>query len=231
MSVETLLAQLKQLETQRDAYLETFNKAHKAVADTLAKQGERRATRPSLEVPVSLPGSPTLQTPIPSLSVVPPALSRKPSTVGGPGYRDGNFDASTVSDDSESEDEDDEFFVKHPLPTRSFDHEHLRHHLKTYQFDSHGRQILTSVINDRGRLKNPSLFPTSAEEKNYSHYQVFDVGGDGVPIPIANDPEHNVSRAHQTFLAIKDINVTPKDEHAVGRITYVRMIVVTSFKI
>ncbi|KAF2102589.1 hypothetical protein NA57DRAFT_33196 [Rhizodiscina lignyota] len=235
MSVEALQAQLHQLEAQRDAYLEIFNRTHAAVRDTLAQAGEAqgRGTRQSLELPAS-PASPTLQAPFPALSVSPPPLSRKHSNIGGHRYGDSNpafstYDASTLTDDSES-DEDELFYVRQHLPTQSFDHEHLREHLKSYKFDWHGRQILANVVNDKGRLKNPSLFPahgdTVEDKKNYSHYQVFDIGTDGVPVVVttSSDFDKNAPRAKQIWLAIKDINASLKDDddHAVGRITIAR---------
>ena len=241
MSVETLIAQLHQLEAQRDAYLETFNKAQQAVKESLAKVGEsqresqrenqtqRRDTRTSLSLEVpALPSSPTFEAPLPGLTISPPPLSRKPSHIGH-GFRDSNpalsnYDASTLTDDSESEDED-VFYVQDHLPTQSFDHEHLRDHLKKYPFDVYGRQILSNVISDKGRLKDPSLFPSheTEEKKNYSHYQVFDVGQEGVPVALAtsNEFDQTVSKARQIWLAIKDINAGATDERAVGRITYV----------
>lgn len=240
MSVETLIAQLHQLEAQRDTYLETINKAQQAVKEKLAKAGEsqresqreslRRDTRTSLslEVPV-LPSSPTFEAPVPGLTISPPPLSRKPSHIGH-GYRDSNpalsnYDASTLTDDSDESEDEELFYVQDHLPTQSFDHEHLRDHLKKYPFDVYGRQILSSVISDKGRLKDPSLFPSheTEDKKNYSHYQVFDVGSDGVPVALAtsNEFDQTMPKARQIWLAIKDINAGALDERAVGRITYV----------
>ncbi|KAF3003176.1 hypothetical protein E8E13_009253 [Curvularia kusanoi] len=67
-------------------------------------------------------------------------------------------DTSTLSDDS-SDDEDD-FFVQAQLPAQSFDHEHLREHLKTHNWDEHGREVLASLVSD------PSLLPLSDVGKN-----------------------------------------------------------------
>lgn len=69
-------------------------------------------------------------------------------------------DSSTLSDDSDEEDES--FFVQDELPPKSFDHEHLREHLKKHSWTEHGRDILASLFKDRGRLKDPHLFPTKA---------------------------------------------------------------------
>lgn len=246
MSVEALVADL---DAQRDRYFEAFARAHKAVTESLTSTSTSAAgaspptaagaQRSTLELPQSLPASPTLTTPIPTLSIgTGPPLSRRPSNVGGqrPNFEHHGFstssnfsnhlDASTLTDDSDT-DEDESYYVQEALPPQSFDHEHLRDHLKSYNFDQYGRQILANVICNRGRLKNPSLFPedgdTAEDKKNYSHYQVFDVGTDGVPTPIAssNDFDQNVSRSRQIWLAIRDINAAADKDHAVGRITYV----------
>lgn len=83
-------------------------------------------------------------------------------------------DTSTLSDDS-SDDEDD-FFVQSELPSQSFDHEHLREHLRTHNWDEHGRDILASLVSDPAKLsKQPHLFhlgPGPAEDRShYSHFQ------------------------------------------------------------
>jgi hypothetical protein len=83
-------------------------------------------------------------------------------------------DTSTLSDDS-SDDEDD-FFVQHELPSHSFDHEHLREHLKTHNWNEHGRAVLASLVTDPAKLsKQPHLFhlgPGPAEDRShYSHFQ------------------------------------------------------------
>lgn len=83
-------------------------------------------------------------------------------------------DTSTLSDDSS--DDEDEFFVQSELPSQSFDHEHLREHLKTHHWDEHGRDILASLVSDPAKLsKQPHLFhlgPGPADDRShYSHFQ------------------------------------------------------------
>jgi hypothetical protein len=137
-----------------------------------------------------------------------------------------NLDTSSLSDDSDEEDES--YFVQDVLPSKSHDHEHLRDHLKTYSWDQWGRQILASVITDRGRLKDPSLFPDQpgpAEDRShYSHYQVFDVGSDGAPLLVEPAESKNAkSMATRIWHSIKDINNdSTRQRQAVGRITIAR---------
>lgn len=227
MSVEALLAQL---DAQRDAYIDTFQRAHKAFADSIAKAtpAGTRGRAASLEVP-SLPQSPTINLPgghRPSFSRSPTPLNYRDEPFHG-GFNS-NYDASTLTDSDSDSDEDENLYAQEHLPAQSFDHEHLREHLKSYDFDAYGRQILAGIINDRGRLKDPSLFPANdayaEEKKNYSHYQVFDIGQDGIPTQIAtsSDGDHTVTKAQQVWHAIKDINHGTKDNYAVGRITVAR---------
>jgi hypothetical protein len=82
-------------------------------------------------------------------------------------------DTSTLSDDS-SDDED--FFVQDELPSHSFDHEHLREHLKTHDWTEHGRAVLAPLVSDPAKLsKQQHLFhlgPGPAEDRShYSHFQ------------------------------------------------------------
>ena len=83
-------------------------------------------------------------------------------------------DTSTLSDDSS--DDDDDYFVQDELPSQSFDHEHLREHLRNHNWDEHGREILASLVSDPAKLlKQPHLFhlgPGPAEDRShYSHFQ------------------------------------------------------------
>lgn len=115
-------------------------------------------------------------------------------------------DTSTLSDDSDEEDES--FFVQDELPSQSFDHEHLREHLKKHSWDEHGREILSAIFTDRGRLKEPHLFPMSpgpvSDRSHYSHFQVYDVGPDGTAELVeASGKENTMSKANEIWHSIK----------------------------
>lgn len=204
MSADELL---KKLEEQRIAYLETFRQVTESFD---------HSSLTSTELP-TLPDADTVRR---SFSVK-DTQSRKSlphlSTLA---------DSSTFSDDSDEETE--EYFVQSPLPPQSYDHEHLRNHLKTYNWDRWGRQILSTVITDRGRLKQPSLFPTkdgpSEDRSHYSHYQVFDIGTDGAPLLVENaEMENAQSKAMQIWHSIKNLNAAGDGRRqAVGRITIAR---------
>ncbi|KAL1596366.1 hypothetical protein SLS60_009012 [Paraconiothyrium brasiliense] len=137
-------------------------------------------------------------------------------------------DASTLSSD-DSDEEDDWYFVREELPSKSFDHEHLREHLKNHDWKEHGREILAPIITDPGKLsKQPHLFHlgpgTPDDRSQYSHFQVYDVGPDGVAELIETTGSHGtntMSRATQIWHSIRNIgNSTHKV--TVGRITIAR---------
>ena len=140
--------------------------------------------------------------------------------------RDAIFaDTSTLSDDS-SDDEDD-YFVQGELPSHSFDHEHLREHLRSHDWTDHGRQVLASIISDPARLsKEPHLFhmgPGPADDRShYSHFQVYNVGPNGLPEPVeVSAPENNMSKATEIWHSLRDIG-KQRDQAVVGRITIAR---------
>jgi hypothetical protein len=138
-------------------------------------------------------------------------------------------DSSTALSD-DSDDEDDSYFVQEELPSQSFDHEHLREHLKTHKWTHHGREILSSLFKERGQLKEPYLFPQKpgpAEDRShYSHFQVYNVGPNGaVELVESSGKENSMSRANEIWNSLKDIgNSHPnsKLEKTVGRITIAR---------
>ncbi|KAH7092600.1 hypothetical protein FB567DRAFT_463822 [Paraphoma chrysanthemicola] len=134
-------------------------------------------------------------------------------------------DTSTLSDSS-SDDEDD-FFVQGDLPSRSFDHEHLREHLTKHNWTEHGREILASIVTNPAKLsKQPHLFhlgPGPADDRShYSHFQVYDVGLDGLPELVeVSGADNAMSKATEIWHSLRDIGKS-KDRPTVGRITVAR---------
>lgn len=135
-------------------------------------------------------------------------------------------DASTLSDDSE--DEDDSYFVQSEMPSKSFDHEHLREHLKNHDWKEHGREILAPIITDPGKLsKQPHLFhlgPDMPDDRSqYSHFQVYDVGPDGNAelIETSGGSQNTMSKATEIWHSIRNIGNNTK-KPTVGRITIAR---------
>lgn len=143
--------------------------------------------------------------------------------------REAIFADSSIPTDDE-DDEDESFFVQDVLPAQSFDHEHLREHLKKHDWNEHGRQILSSLFKERGRLKEPNLFPTrpgpADDRSHYSHFQVYDVGTTGVAELVeSSGPENTMSRASEIWYQLKDIGANAQNskvDKPVGRITIAR---------
>ncbi|PVI02164.1 hypothetical protein DM02DRAFT_312872 [Periconia macrospinosa] len=132
-------------------------------------------------------------------------------------------DTSTVS--SDSEEEDDSYFVQGQLPAKSFDHEHLREHLKKHDWKEHGRAILAPIITDPGKLsKQPHLFhmgPGPAEDRShYSHFQVYDVNLEG-HTQLVETSGTNMSKATEIWHSLRHIGQNT-EKQPVGRITIAR---------
>ncbi|KAF2091613.1 hypothetical protein K490DRAFT_31641 [Saccharata proteae CBS 121410] len=199
---------LRQLEEQRTAFLALEERVHEALR-------LEAASKPDSPPPSQTPGSPVTQTGArqSAISIVEPT---KKSSTPLPSL----FHSSTVSVDSDSED-DETYYVQTPLPAKAVDHEDLRTHLRTHKWDEHGQTILESVVTDDGRLVNPVLFPDHGQAEDnahISHFQVFDVGPDGAPLPVEIDPERVVSKAVAFWDMIKEINAEKEKRTAVGRI-------------
>jgi hypothetical protein len=196
---------LRQLEAQRLAYEDTLRQ----VQGLSEKEGNPPSPLPTFSEADSTRKSVSSKEPARKISAFAP-----------------NLDTSTLSDDSDAEDES--YFVQDVLPSKSHDHEHLREHLKKYSWDQWGKQILASVINDHGRLQDPSLFPNrpgpAEDRSHYSHYQVFDVGSDGAPLLVETSESNNAkSMATKIWHTIKEINSdATRQRQAVGRITIAR---------
>lgn len=134
-------------------------------------------------------------------------------------------DLATISDDST--DDEDEFFIQDELHFHSFDHEHLREHLKTHNWTEHGKKILGPVIADATKLlKQPHLFhmgPGPAEDRShYSHFQVYNVGPDGVlELREVTGLDNTMSKAAEIWHMLRNSG-KQADEKVVGRITIAR---------
>jgi len=92
--------------------------------------------------------------------------------------------SSILTGESDESDDDGELYVQIPLPPYKFDEEHLRQHLRTYDFTEHGALLLSSVVRSKKLLHPAALFPTYPPHEKWhnSHYSVFDVGPDGAPL-------------------------------------------------
>lgn len=179
--------------------LEALQKSHDALLNTLSSTG---AQFPPLESP---------------------AFQRQATREDRPSHA--FADSSTLSDDSDEE--DDSYFVQSELPSTSFDHEHLREHLKNHDWKQHGREILAPIITDPGKLsKQPHLFHTGPgtpdDRSQYSHFQVYDVGPDGfVELVEMSGTQSTMSKATEIWHSIRNIG-NSSEKPTVGRITIAR---------
>jgi hypothetical protein len=160
---------LKKLDDLHQAYLRTFAQVHEA----LSNQATENASSP-------LAGATKRR----RRSTLDPDAER-PLLTAATLARKEVFATNESNFSDELSETEDELFVQEPLPSYSFDTEHLRDHLKRYRFNEEGNKILDTVITQNGRLLNPSaLFPLYAPTELFhnSHYTVFDVGKDGAPV-------------------------------------------------
>lgn len=180
-------------ETSTEDILKRLNDAHKAERQAMEDrhEAERHAMYGTLTAP-DLPSSSTSLFPFPNPS---PATitskrrrkrqSKAESEVERPSIPTDRRTLISLFTGEESESEDEvELYVQRPLPTRKFDHEDLREHLKTYEWTEAGEILLDEVVFDH-RLKNPAVFhqySLEEEKQHHAHYTVFDVGNDGAPL-------------------------------------------------
>ena len=199
MSVEELV---RQLDAQKQAYFDTFSRLHEASVQSLTASTDPTIASPPVVSPLQPSASVTIA------SHENQARSQRSTSLAELQRKHSGFsatiDASTVSDEDNEEEE--EYFVQTTLPSHTFEHEDLRKHLKTYEWDWYGQQILASLITDHGRLRQPCLFHAgrAAEDRShYSHYQVYDVGPDGSPLLVDTSGLEDVSKATIIWHSIK----------------------------
>jgi hypothetical protein len=218
---------LKRLDQQHQAYTQTFREVHEALSQ--------------------IPASPPAASSASAVASTSTSKKRRRSTLTIEAERPVNskpptYHSSVLTGESDESDTDEEFYVQKPLPSYKFDHEDLRHHLKTYKFNKHGEKLLERVV-DKGRLLDPTLFPDYDETELWhnSHYSVFDVGKDGAPISRSEVVKKGTDKIDsaiwqaiqvRTNMAlnvpvetyhIQNLNSDPESQlHAVGRITIVR---------
>lgn len=184
---------LRRLDQQHQAYLETFRLVHEALLGSHQPSNSANNVSGISTIPEVL-ASPTTELsnlrrfrrPTLDTTDTEPRSDRSSSLLLSPGNLQSlTFQSSIVTgEDSESSDDDEDLYVQDPLPSKSWNREDLRHHLKTYKFNEEGQKLLESVVVD-GRLTNPDLarvFEVGFELGIGSHYSVFDVGPDGAPL-------------------------------------------------
>lgn len=223
-------ALLRQLDAQRDAYLAAFQQIHELLVQNVAKVASVPSAVDTAETAAATPPrSPVneLRSPRPSISR--PTSERevhaRKTSTGLTTLQTSS--ASRATGDDSDDDEDVDYYVQTALEPQSYDHEGLRKHLRTHTWTVFGKKMLGEVLSASSRLSRGSLFPTqrgpAADRSHLSHYQVFDVGGDGAPLPVELlESERPPSHALTIWHTIKDLNKPDKERKAVGRISIMR---------
>ena len=212
-------ALIRELDKQREAYMDTFQKVHELLAQNLA------ATAPTTGLPKIEARSPTRQslsrgTSEPSSEV--PRSSTLPSST--------SFKTSSVSKTTglESEEDDDgDLYVQTPLEPQGYNEEGLRNHLKSYSWSRQGRVMLDGVVGHPARLSQTALIPNqrvpTADRSHLTDCQVYDVGPDGSPLPVEKPQiQQQYGQAMAVWHLLKELNPPSKERQAVGRITILR---------
>lgn len=212
-------ALIRELDAQREAYMNTFQQVHELLAQNLA------ATASSASPPRS--GTPAPQDGISQRS----RRSTIHSNAEKDTFRKTTTGLSTVitassSKEDGSEDEDDqEIYVQNPLPARSFDEDGFRRHLRHYPWNTDDRKILEGVVGNPSRIGQrliPNHKGPHADRSHYSHFQVYDVASDGSPLLVDKQGvENEFGRAMALWAAIREVNPSTRTRQAVGRITVI----------
>ena len=210
---------LKQLDSQREAYVDSFTKVHELLTKNLAATVLEAPSSPGY---VESPGSrsPPISRVISGTTVNTRKRSAAQSTIQ-------TSSASRGTGEESDQEQDESYFVQEPLQSQNHDHEQLREHLQNYEWDYYCKRILTTVVGNPVRLQQPWLFPTDPgpvdDRSHFSGYQILDVGTDGSPLPVdVSEIESVTNKATAIWHAIKDINHPSKQRLAVGRITILR---------
>lgn len=212
-------AVIRELDSQREAYTKTLEKVHELLAQSLAATAAS-ATPPRSGTPQQVEGAP--QPTRRSTLTAPETHARKTST----GLSTVVTANSSKDDDVSDEDEDEEVYVQVPLDSQHHDEPGLRNHIRSHPWTNSGRRVLDGVVGNPSRI-GQRLIPNHrghvADGSHYSHYQVFDVGSDGAPLPVDKQSvENEFGRAMAIWDAIREVKPPSKTRKAVGRITVVR---------
>ncbi|KAK5736426.1 hypothetical protein LTR17_007422 [Elasticomyces elasticus] len=209
-------ALLKLLDAQKDAYQDTFRQVHELLAQNIAATALKGLATPSVPP----------QSPRQSVSGNTDRISRTRKVSTGLGTLTTSSESKRTGDDSDVDD-DESLYVSSTLEPELYTEDSLRKHLQAYKWNPYGARILETVIDSPSRLlQNPLIAkhkgPTD-DRSHLSHYQIFDVGPDGAPLPLDfSHMERDSSRASAIWRAISEVNQPPKERLAVGRITIVR---------
>lgn len=210
---------LKDLDQQKEAYEEAFRKVQEYIA-----------SQPAVPVEAALSPSSTRHIGLP---LQPLEGSRSPPPSYGKSHVRRLTGLSIVESSSgsrltgdESDDEADQcLYVQDVLPRESYEEDALRTHLRSYPWDQDGRKVIQSYAGRKTSLRQPLFLPGKgplADRSHHTHFEIFDIGNDGAPLPVEVNNEHVTNIPTALWQAIKSVNPESKRRKAVGRVTIVR---------
>lgn len=225
-------ALIRELDAQREAYLQTFQQVHELLAQNLAATVPKDTLRtgtpprsPAPELPVPRPHSESVSRTTSDREII--TRPRNQSTGLSGLSLETSSKSRTTGHDSDLDDDDEALYVQESLPSHAFEMEDMRSHLRGYKWDHFGKKIMDGVVGNPTRLSQTPLIPTGKgkleDRSDYTHYQVFDIGPDGSPLAVDfASIEKQFGRPMALWHAIKDLNPSSRERHAVGRITIMR---------
>lgn len=224
--MEKLDILIKRLDEQRDAYLETNHLVRELLIAASPTSQAPPAPLESLESPAT-PVRDTPRSPGGSQTTFLPTWRKQ--SAGLDSVITSSASRATTGEGSDDEEGGEEYYVQTPLEQQQYDHEGLRHHLRSFKWTDAARTLLNGVVDDAAFMRKPTLFPTqkgpAPDRSHFSHHQVFDVGADGAPLPVElPESERPPSNALVIWNTIKDVNMSEHSQErtAVGRISVLR---------
>jgi hypothetical protein len=169
---------LTKLDADREAYLNTLNRVHDALAQALAPTApdaagfERAVNITPSPISLAVPQNPTLALNLPRTHRISASLTLERGT-----YEEGPIFGGEDSSDGT---DDESFFVQDALPPKCFGEDDLRAHLQFYPWTPQGRLILGDLIGDDTDLMRIQLFDMAS----HGHTNLYDVGPDGAALSV-----------------------------------------------
>ncbi len=158
MALDAATAQemLKQLADDRTKYFDTLSRAHDVLAQALTAASSGK--------------------PPPRLTTE--AIRRNTGAVSGTVEVESvpKDSGNSIEEDSDTED-DESLFVQQILPKESYNEEGLRKHIKEYEWNEAGRNVVGDIAGRDQVVQRGTIFPTvagEAEDRSHlSHYSIY----------------------------------------------------------
>ncbi|RVX65848.1 hypothetical protein B0A52_10305 [Exophiala mesophila] len=222
----TLVQLIQQLEADRKAYLSTFEKVNETLSRALhGHQPDPYEVRPGIVNRSTMSSEGSLQVTAADQSFLslkrPHSTNRRQSEITTQPNKNSIF---TGDDSSDSDSNDESFFVQETLPPYQFDEEDLIVHLRTHNWDKYSRFMLQDLLDNVSILSNFGIFHKDRHlhltGANHQHADIYHVSTDGAPLRHSRGDSEEGPLA--TWEALKCINTDNSRKLAVGRIIVLR---------